>query len=253
MGGKGNTKPSRPIPGKRWCFTWNNYTKDGRKDLLLKLKNLQCLYIIGKEVGDSGTKHLQGYLECPKKIRPIETFKIKEISWRKCTKGTREDNIEYCNKDGNYVTNFEVIKDPLDGKKLYKWQKRLLKLFKEEPDDRTIHWYYGEGNDGKTAFAKHCAMKLGAAYVNGASKDIKYFLANMKDVPKIVIFGIPKSSEGYVSYSALEEVKDGIIFSCKYESQMKIYNPPHVVVFANFEPDLDMISPDRWRVKRLHS
>lgn len=250
MSREGNTRASRVIPTKRWCFTLNNYTKDQVSRLHSKLKELKCLYIIGKEVASTGTKHLQGYLECPRKIRALETFKIKEINWRKA-KGTREHNLDYCSKDGNFISTFKVIKDPLDGKKLYKWQKKLLKKIKKEPDDRTIMWYWGEGMDGKTAFAKHLCMKYNATYVNGCAKDVKFAIAKMKDVPEIVIFGFPRSAEGYVSYSALEEVKDGIIFSTKFESEMKLFNPPHIIVFANFEPDKDMISKDRWYIKRL--
>lgn len=247
----GNIRATRVVPSKYWRFTWNNYTKAGVKELIKKFKNKGCLYIFGYEVAPTtGTPHLQGYIESPKKIRPIETFGTKEITWLKATKG-RQSNIDYCSKDGNIVTNFNIPKDPLKDKKLYKWQKKVIKIIKREPDDRTIHWFWGEGNNGKTALAKHICMNYDACYVNGAGKDIKYFIANLNNVPKIVIFGIPRATDS-ISYSALEEVKDGIIFSPKYESCMKMYNPPHIIVLANFEPDREMLSPDRWVVKRLH-
>lgn len=93
----GNTKTkTRVNPSKYWCFTLNNYTMEHLEHLEHSLS--KDLYIIGKEVGESGTKHLQGYIEFHKRVRPVEHIGIKEIHWER-TKGSREDNIRYCSKD----------------------------------------------------------------------------------------------------------------------------------------------------------
>ncbi len=57
--------------------------------------------------------------------------------------------------------------------------------------------------------------------------------------------------EDYVSYQALEEIKDGIFFSGKYEGGMKIFNSPHVICFANFSPAEHKLSGDRWVVEEV--
>lgn len=94
-------------------------------------------------------------------------------------------------------------------------------------------------------------MNYNAIYVNGKGTDIKAAICEMKEPPDIVIFGYPRSTEDYISYGALEEIKDGIFFSGKYESRMKIFNPPHVYVFANFRPNEDEMSKDRWIIKNI--
>lgn len=64
-----------------------------------------------------------------------------------------------------------------------------------------------------------------------------------------MLFGIPRTCTAeYVSYSALEELKDGIFFSGKYESSMVMTNNLHIFVFANFEPDRSKLSKDRWEI-----
>ena len=37
----------------------------------------------------------------------------------------------------------------------------------------------------------------------------------------------------------------------KYESKPICRNSPHVIIFANFEPDLDKLSNDRWIIKKI--
>lgn len=45
---------------RAWCWTLNNYTAEET----IKLANVPCKYIVwGCEVGESGTPHLQGYIE----------------------------------------------------------------------------------------------------------------------------------------------------------------------------------------------
>jgi len=46
----------------------------------------------------------------------------------------------------------------------------------------------------------------------------------------------------FIQYDFLEKVKDGMVFSFKYESGMKYLGPVHVVVFMNEEPDMTKLS-----------
>lgn len=252
----GNTKTplvNRIVPGKYWCFTYNNYKLETLETMETQFRSLNIKYIIGKEVGENGTPHLQGYIECDKKIRPIEYLKLdKNIHWEKA-KGDKQSNIKYCSKDEDYITNMneDIIEDLFIGKIPYDYQKFILNLIKQKPDSRTIHWFYDHiGNTGKTSFSKHICLKHrdDAIYISGKSSDIKCAIASCKKKPRICIFDFVRSSEEFISYEAIEAVKNGIFFSGKYESETVIMNCPHVIIFANFEPEKSKLSLDRWKI-----
>jgi len=100
---EGNTKPLEKR-SKRWCFTLNNYTEEELSTVTKISENKKFdFFIFGKEVGESGTPHLQGYLEAKNAIR-FKTLK-NDLSPRvhlEVAKGTRKDNIKYCSKDSDY-------------------------------------------------------------------------------------------------------------------------------------------------------
>lgn len=85
-----------------------------------------------------------------------------------------------------------------------------------------------------------------------------YTIARKWDVKKgeenpelrVVFFDIPRSQTN-VSYRAIEQVKNGVITSTKYESQTLILTIPHVVIFANWPPKREMLSEDRWDIRVL--
>jgi hypothetical protein len=69
--------------------------------------------------------------------------------------------------------------------------------------------------------------------------------------PEIVVFDIPRTAENYLSYTGIEEIKNALFFSNKYESGQVVGNKPCVLVFANFEPDTEKLSQDRWRIYNI--
>jgi len=95
-------------PSSKWCGTYNNYDSSIVPQFLDILRKKNLLYMIGKEVGKSGTPHLQIFIYNPngKKFRPIPSCNPTgvKIHWERC-KGSVQQNIDYCKKDGDYMTN----------------------------------------------------------------------------------------------------------------------------------------------------
>lgn len=87
-----------------WCYTLNNYTIEELNILESLNKNPKLNYHVwGKEVGDSGTPHIQGYFEWKTSIRQTQAKKL--ISSRchiEPRRGSAKDAAEYCKKDGDY-------------------------------------------------------------------------------------------------------------------------------------------------------
>ncbi len=55
----------------------------------------------------------------------------------------------------------------------------------------------------------------------------------------------------HVNYEVIESVKNGIVYNTKYESEMRVYKIPHVIVFSNERPDETKLSHDRWDIIEL--
>jgi hypothetical protein len=254
--GEGNTRPPpRVAASVRWCFTLNNYTEECEKTLLARLAPHKFIY--GHEVGESGTPHLQGYVEFNKKLRPVETIAMPAIHWEKA-KGDRGSNITYCSKDNNNVvcSGFRFEKPLKLISVLYDWQAEIVDMIKKDPDDRSIYWYWEDvGNVGKSALVKLLCAKHDALICGGKASDMKYLICEYKNAqgvyPELIIFDVPRSNLDYVSYTGIEEIKNGCFASSKYECKTVIMNSPHVLIFANEEPIYSKMSIDRWKVKKI--
>lgn len=92
---------------RHWCFTLNNYTEDERTAILA----WECTYvIIGREVGESGTPHLQGYVRFPAAKRLSSMKKLSPRAHWEAAKGSPAQNRIYCSKDGDYEERGEIPK-----------------------------------------------------------------------------------------------------------------------------------------------
>lgn len=261
----GNTKTKtqrskkQDSPAVHWVFTWNNYP-DNYSDVFRsnrsEIKRLTC----GHEVGEEGTKHLQGYCEFKKKVRLTYILNLmgdNKFHWeKKAKKATVQQAIRYCWKEDNspYVQDMCGPPKRFKYEELYPFQKRIVDLCCSKPDDRTVNWFWERtGNVGKSVLTKYLCMNHDAIICSGRGSDMKYLIAKYVEAngcgPKIVILDIPRSNLDYVSYTGLEEIKNGCFASTKYECTMVIIDSPHVVCFANEPPRLEAMSADRWNIE----
>lgn len=98
---------------RRWVFTWNNYPETGLDQIRIYLESRNMKYVIGKEVGEQGTPHLQGYLEAKHSV-DFDTFKkhFPMVHWEKA-KGSKQNNIVYCTKEEDYISSGNDMNRPV--------------------------------------------------------------------------------------------------------------------------------------------
>lgn len=87
-----------------WCFTLNNYSDDEHSQLIGKLESECAYYIVGKEVGDSGTPHLQGFFQLRRRrdFKHVRDF-IGARAHLEPARGTAKQNRSYCSKGGSFA------------------------------------------------------------------------------------------------------------------------------------------------------
>lgn len=114
---------------RRWAFTLNNYTQEE----VDSIKGIECEYLIfGKETGDEGTPHLQGYIVFKNATR-FSTLKNKmpRAHVEAAIRG-HDANIKYCKKQGDYYEKGEI-------KKVKKSDVFLDDIEKVKPKDLMAH------------------------------------------------------------------------------------------------------------------
>lgn len=210
-----------PSVSRYWVFTINNYSETELEVLKADFSdNDKTIYaIIGIEVGQGGTPHIQGYAEFRKRcgiLAAKETFQGLERAHLEIRRGSRKQAIRYCKKDGSFeefgkIPNDEETKDKLTNLEIREialaggsravaqderatlHQIKFARLLLEEMEPQrnaneeiTVHWYYGRTGIGKSRRARWEALKeFGEEEVYRKAEPSKWF--NGYDRHKAVI------------------------------------------------------------------
>lgn len=289
---------------KRWCFTLNNFTPAEYDAIVSSVDNYDYL-VVGKEVGESGTPHLQGFFILKTKLRLNQVKAL--VSARahfEAARGTPSQASLYCKKDGEFFehgelpqsqgkrTDFDRLKDwikeldtppahvdiaeefpslwgryksaclnfvelfgprpQLTDGEFKPWQRQLNDVVEQQPGDRRITFVVDpRGGKGKSWLTRYWFTKR--TDIQRLSIGKRDDLAFAIDVSKrVFVFDIPRGQSEFLQYSILEQLKDQMIFSPKYESTTKVLpTPVHVIVFMNERPNMDKMTRDRYHIINL--
>lgn len=124
------------------------------------------------------------------------------------------------------------------------WEQELERLLQMEPHDRQIHIVVDPvGGAGKSTFARYLrhTQRDVQILLPGRGQDLAFALKPAR----VYIFDCPRSSSQFLQWSFIEAVKNGYVFSPKYESGFLEFKIPHVLVFMNEEVPEGALSQDR--------
>lgn len=208
------------------------------------------------------------YFKLNKKIRPKSLAASLNSDFHGIEISAARDEIA-CKK---YVTKLETradgpwyfprIYDGSDVKIIdddpYPWQQQIKQMVKQKPLPRQIVWIVDFiGNTGKSTLLKWFVFnQIGHTLGLEAPRDIA--LARKTNRNKdCVLFNftrsIPPTYDIKNLYYMIENIKDGVVFSSKYESNDFTTDVPHIIIFSNILPQPNLLSFDRWKVFRINS
>lgn len=173
----------------------------------------------------------------------------------------------YCMKQDSRVAGHATVADKeiYDGSdlsclnSLLPWQQNLFDYLQKPVEKRIIHWYYDpEGNSGKTEFLKWMVFKHASwcgALFNGQAKDIADLVSNARNKKVYLCYFTRTKSATFGDndmYNMMEMLKDGIVQKTKYNTELFLQKPCHLIAFANKMPDQTTLSKDRWLIKQYN-
>lgn len=249
---------------RKWCMTINNYSDDELTQIHSMFEEKALHYIIGKEIGEEEkTKHLQIFIQYKSARRFSSMKKTFPRAHIEIAKGSLKHNFEYCSKDGDFLSNIDlrspqdkikekVLNDEYKNVEWHEWQSKVIDILNGKPDKRKIHWFHERiGNAGKSYLCKYLALTRNVIIAEGKKADIfnqVLTMLNKNETPKIILLDIPRTVNDYISYSAIEQLKNGFMYSGKYEGGVCIFPIPHVICFSNQSPHREALSEDRWDI-----
>lgn len=186
------------------------------------------------------------------RIQSYET--LDEAMVHECTKPGDANGIDRIYN----MKNSDRPAPPEDIEEWCPWQQEIIDLVKTKADSRTIEWIYDpHGGAGKTSVGQYIAgERLGIYTTIGSARDLGTQLGaeiEKGECKDAVIFNFPRQMEDHRIYTGLEQVKDGSVAVPKYKSRMIHWGSrrPHVIVMANYFPNIESVSLDRWRIRPI--
>lgn len=270
---KGVSKTSRIRGYQKWFGVVINMNKSvvSPSELEEALRGYCDQYAFQKEVGENGTPHFQMAVRFNSKrtkkwvldfFSAIMNGDVEAVSVQPAN--NKIDLLSYCTKaesrvDGPWVfgvdpvrlhRNLAPVLDEYDPAIATVWQDFICHMVQSPvpKGDRRIFWIYDAvGNIGKSVLTKHLALRGDVCICDTSAKKDIFYMANAKW--RAYVWDLARSVRLNAEfYSAIEKIKDGCVFSGKYEPKAVVTARPHCIVFSNILPDFTEWSNDRLQV-----
>lgn len=250
--------PAAPSKSRNFCFTINNPTAADDLEIEL-LKEHVKYFIYGRERGELGTAHYQGYLQFR---HPVSSRRVSSLLSRahiEVAKGNAKQNRTYCSKEGDYEEWGEIPTGSAVDKK-QQWRDiialaeegRVEKIKEDFPHVYFLHhkkimdfrrrasgilygdleneWWVGPTGTGKS-------RRLWNLYPDHFSKSLNKWWDGYAD-EEIVAIEEMNPDAGKWMGSFLKIWADRYPFSPEVKgSTIKKIRPKKIIVLSNYTPD----------------
>lgn len=251
------TTPAPPVRAKKtppkfrhWVYTLNN-PQDGEV-----IDNALATYhVYGREIGASGTPHLQGYICMKKEYRATAMKKINARAHWEPKRGTSKEASDYCKKDGDYK-EFGVLPktgpernkidyaqlwndlktkpiEEIDPKFLcyhYGTVQRVKKDFPAKlPDlpDVCGVWIYGPSGVGKSRLAREMASN------NAYPKKVSRWWDGYQGEDYVIMDDVSPKASDWIAYY-LKLWADAFPFVAETKGGSMVIRPKHFIVTSQY-------------------
>ena len=255
------------MKSRTWVFTINNYHQVPES-----LPSGVRYLCYGKEVGLTGTKHLQGLAVFRHaRYRPDSLFQQFGQGWFEVARGSIEQNVRYCKKGGDFT---ELGERPLDPrrkgeKEIERWEQALLSAqggkLDDIPADILIRhyntflkiasrhqqkpaeldqldnlWLVGPSGCGKSTWVHR---SYPGAFIKGWSKWWDGFDTDDIEHKTVVLDDLhPKWAEKEL----LKNWADKFPFVAEVKGGAAIIRPERIIVTSNYTPEQVIFSRSSW-------
>jgi len=248
---------------------WISGSTETEPDLIEVLKTKFPMGRVSLERGEKGLEHFQATVltgQTRQRCSAVQKYLIEHFpelyfaDKRDYCEPCRKTwaSVEYCKKEETHVagpwewglektvTRDLTLKDLPDP---YPFQQTILDRYEEPAPlfNSKIHWYVDPaGQIGKTMTGRMLTLTHDFYLLDGDAQKQKFQCA--KNPKPGYILNIVRSKEGRFSYAGLEAISDQYFCDTFGSDQqgMIIRKGAHIVCFANWLPQLDQITPERW-------
>jgi len=236
------------------CFTLNNYTEC--EFHALKTYKNNKYYCIGREVGENGTPHLQGYLEFKNQVS-YDTLKkeFPKMHFER-RRGSPQQASDYCKKDGKFEengtisnpgkrTDLELVAQTITENKnlrtialehpesYIKYHNGIEKLrnlthFEHRDAAPNVFWLYGKSGTGKT---RYVADKHPDYYLKNSSK----WWDGYEQQETVLIDDY--DFDHYYGFRELLRLLDRYKYQVEVKGSVINFNSPYIYITSEFPPE----------------
>lgn len=252
-----NMRSERPTKHKGYCFTINNPGAFDAIDLEQLRNHCSLEYLVyGKEVGELGTPHIQGFVRFKSQVHFTAIKRILSRAHIEIQKGTSVQAAEYCKKDGDFVEYGSLVVKKTAKEKwrdIVQWSEtgEVEKIRDEYPDVYFLHrpkilslrsaapsildelsneWWVGKTGTGKSS-------KLWRDYPDHYSKQLNKWWDGYNGEHTVAIEEFNPESGKYLAHF-VKVWADRYPFPAEIKgSCLKRIRPLRVIILSNYTPE----------------